>query len=103
MRAGRPTGHIRAKWIIWTQDARCDFYELDNSGCVVRENGKVRIHHSSNDVKSKADESGTSTDEPVSGGFQGPDDEWSGRDENLEQFVYGSDETSDWQIFTEWF
>lgn len=45
MRAGRPTRHIRAKWITWTQDSKQDFYELDKTGAVIRENGKVCVHH----------------------------------------------------------
>jgi hypothetical protein len=47
MRPGRPTGHVRAKWVTWRseEDSELLFYELDRAGkLLANENGR-QIHH----------------------------------------------------------
>jgi hypothetical protein len=47
MRPGRPTGHVRAKWVTWRNEESSEtlFYELGQTGKLVGHAGKFQVHH----------------------------------------------------------
>lgn len=46
MKAGRPTYRVKARWITYECDDAVAFYELDSKGNIVKDHGKMRVHHS---------------------------------------------------------
>ena len=45
MKAGRPTYRVKARWITYDCDNAVAFYELDSKGNLVKDNGKLKLHH----------------------------------------------------------
>jgi hypothetical protein len=47
MRPGRPSSHVKPKWVTWRDDSKavCEFYELDSAGKLVGGSSNFMVHH----------------------------------------------------------
>jgi hypothetical protein len=48
MRPGRPSAHVKAKWVTWRDDGKAEreYYELEPVGKLVGGSANFAIHHS---------------------------------------------------------
>jgi hypothetical protein len=47
MRPGRPSAHVKARWVTWRDDSKAEreFYEMDRAGKLVGGMSHFEVHH----------------------------------------------------------